>query len=324
MNGASMSTSAKQTDGDYARGHEIFQSFVRGDAEAGLMSDVFGSEKEMMDALWTSAARNHAPAWTLIADAHIARVQPIGAFYGVDADPGRAWPDAVRHVVDADNPDLECALRAWYQASLLGDREATMHFAKISRHSSVENQRIAKNALEGLADPTPAELYRLGLVHNWLGDMEASAKVHIAAAERGDADAQFELYIYFLQGVGVEADAAKAKGWLERAAAANHPRALFNMGARYASGEEGEPDKQKAAEWYTRAAKHGSARAAATLGVMILTREIDGTREQCVAWLDQADEGGYASWQALDYAGVDDPREENREEEEEEEEDAED
>lgn len=305
-----MSTPAH--DADYARGHDLFQSFVRGDAVAGLMSDVFDSEKRMMDALWTSAARNNPAAWTLIADAHIARVQAIGAFYGVDVDEAReaTWPEAVRHVVDADNPSLQCALRAWYQASLLGDREATLHFAKMSRHSSEDNQRIARDALAGLADPSPAELYRLGLVHNWLGEMEASAKAHIAAAERGDADAQFELYIYFLQGVGVPADAGKAKSWLERAAAANHPRALFNIGARYASGEEGEPDKQKAAEWYERAAKHGSARAAATLGVMILTREIDGTREQCVAWLDQADDGGYPSWQALDFAGVDDPREE--------------
>lgn len=312
-----MNSDIHVSDADYARGHDIFQSFVRGDAVAGLISNVLESEKQMMDALWASATRSYPGAWTLIADAHIARVQPIGAFYGVDVDEGRAatWPEAVRHVVDADNPSLECALRAWYQASLLGDREATMHFAKMSRHSSQDNQRIAKEALERLSAPTPAELYRLGLVHNWLGEMEASAKAHIAAAEGGDADAQFELYIYFLQGVGVPADAAKAKGWLERAAAANHPRALFNIGARYASGEEGEPDKRKAAEWYERAAKHGSARAAATLGVMILTREIDGTREQCIAWLDQADEGGYASWQALDYAGVEDPREEGHDEE---------
>ncbi len=311
-----MNTSEKQThgdDGDYARGHDLFQSFVRGDAACGLMSDVAGTERQMMDALWTSAARNHTPAWTLIADAHIARIQPIGAFEGVDADESRVWPDSVREVVDEDNPPIECALRAWYQASLLGNREATQHFAKMSRHSSEENQRLALKALEALPDPTPAELYRLGLVHNWRGDMEASAKVHIAAAEGGNADAQFELYIYFLQGVGVEADPVKAKGWLERAATANHPRALFNMGARAASGEEGEPDKQKAAEWYERAANHGNARAAATLGVMILTHEIDGTREQCIAWLDQADEGGYASWQALDYAGVDDPRDENAE-----------
>lgn len=210
-----MSTPAH--DADYARGHDLFQSFVRGDAVAGLMSDVFDSEKRMMDALWTSAARNNPAAWTLIADAHIARVQAIGAFYGVDVDEAReaTWPEAVRHVVDADNPSLQCALRAWYQASLLGDREATLHFAKMSRHSSEDNQRIARDALAGLADPSPAELYRLGLVHNWLGEMEASAKAHIAAAERGDADAQFELYIYFLQGVGVPADAGKAKSWLE-------------------------------------------------------------------------------------------------------------
>jgi hypothetical protein len=153
------------------------------------------------------------------------------------------------------------------------------------------------------------EVYQLGLVQNWLGDLEASAKSHIQAAERGDLDAQFELYIYYAQGLGVAVDPAASQKWLERAAEGNHPRALYNVGAAYASGQRGEPDMKKAATYYERAAEHGNARAAATLGVMILSGDIEGTQERAIEWLDQADEGGYASWEMLDAAGLDDPRE---------------
>ncbi len=138
------------------------------------------------------------------------------------------WSDEARRIEDGENPALECALRAWFEASRLGDRRATMQFARMARHSNVENKGIP----------------------------------------------------------------------------------LYNIGAAYASGKKGEPDMKTAAEYYERAAKHGNARAAATLGIMILTGEIDGTKEQSIAWLNEADEGGYATWEALDYAGVEDPREE--------------
>jgi TPR repeat protein len=313
------SNDASNDDLEYARAEELFQNFVRGDALIGLIPDARGTEKRMMEALWALAARKHAGAWTLIGDAHIARLRPIGAFEGVEVDESRAdvWSMDARRVVDEDQTELEFALRAYYEASRLGHRDATMHFAKMTRHSNAENKAIARGALEGLADPTPAELYQLGLVQNWLGEMEASAKSHLLAAERGNLDAQFELFIYYVQGVGVEADEAKSEAWLDRAAAGNHPRALYNVGAAYASGKRGEPDLKKAAEYYKRAAEHGNARAASTLGVMILTGEMDGTKQEAIDWLNRADEGGYATWEALDYAGVDDPREESGDDEEE-------
>jgi len=299
-------------DPDYTRGDELLQSFVRGDALIGLIADVPGAEKQMMDALWAAAGRGHAGAWTDIGDAHIAQLRSVGAYDGVEVD-GRGetlWSEGARRIVDGDQPQLECALRSYYEAHRLGNRAATMHFAKMCRYSNPDNKRIASEALAGLGDPTPGEIYQLGLVQNWLGEMEASANSHLAAAERGDHDAQFELYIYFTQGVGVEADPAKAWSFLERAAAGNHPRALFNVGATYATGKDGAaPDKDMAASYYERAAEHGNARAAATLGVMILTREIDGTKAQAIAWLDRADAGGHDTWASLDYAGVDDPRE---------------
>jgi TPR repeat protein len=198
----------------------------------------------------------------------------------------------------------------YFEAARLGNRDAAVLYAQMSRQSSTKNQERGLALLQAIPEPTPAESYQLGLVQNWLGELEASAKTHLLAAERGSTDAQFELYVFFAQGLGVEASSAQSDAWLKRAAEGNHPRALYNVTAAYASGSEGEPDKKMVAALYERAAEHGSGRAAATLAVMILTSELEGTTEKAVEWLNRADETGFEASQLLDAVGIDDPRDE--------------
>jgi hypothetical protein len=59
-----------------------------------------------------------------------------------------------------------------------------------------------------------------------------------------------------------------------------------------------------------RAAKVGNGRAAAMLAVMILNEELPGTKQQAIEHLNEADEAGFSSWDLLDAAGIDDPRNE--------------
>ncbi len=298
-------------DEDFLLAETQYQQFVRGDAVIGLVADVPGAERAMIEGLWAAAGRGHLPAYRIIGDCYMAALKPVGAFEGIAADDaqGRPWSSDAKAIVDAELPALEAGLRAYFEAARAGDREASMHYARTSRHSSRDNQERALALLLKNQDPSAAELYQRGLVQNWLSDLEASAATHLLAAERGSLDAQFELYIYYAQGLGVEADAEKSQAWLQRAAEGNHPRALYNIAAAYASGSSGEQDLEKAAAYYERAAALGNGRAAATLGVMILTEEIKGTREQAVRWLDTADEYGYATWEMLDAADLDDPRE---------------
>ncbi|MCB9649442.1 MAG: sel1 repeat family protein [Deltaproteobacteria bacterium] len=297
-------------DEDYEIGDASFQQLVRGDAVIGLISDVPGMERRMMDALWRAAARGSARAYRRIGDCYLATRREIGAFHGVDAADAatRPWSSEAQAIVDEEDPAVEAALRAYFEAARLGLREAAMLFARASRASSRDNQRRALTVLEGLHAPTAEEVYQAGLVQNWLGELAASAKTHHRAAEAGSMDAAFELHILYAQGLGVERDVGTSEAWLQRAAEGHHPRALYNLGAAWASGRAGAVDMEKAADYYRRAAEYGNARAAATLGVMILTGELAGTEEEACSWLDQADEGGSPSWEMLDAVGLDDPR----------------
>ncbi len=221
------------------------------------------------------------------------------------------WPAEAAAIEEDSNEELQAALRCYFEAGRLGDREGTLQFARVSRHSGWDNQEIALKALKALPNPTPAETYQTGLVHHWVAELEEALACHLRAAEAGDGDAQFELSLFYAQGLGTDADEAKAREWLERAAEGGHPRALYNVGAAWASGSRGEPDMDRAAEYYDRAAAAGNGRAAAMIAVMILTEELAGTREQAVERLEQADALGFPTWELLDAAGVDDPREDS-------------
>lgn len=133
--------------------------------------------------------------------------------------------------------------------------------------------------------------------------------MQLRAAEAGNLDAKFELSLYYGQGLGVPVDAQKAQAWLDAAADAGHFRALYNVGAAYAAGQRGDaPDLALAAKYYQRAADAGHGRAACTLGVMILTEELPGSKEDAIAWLDRAEGLNYPVWEMLDAVGLDDPR----------------
>lgn len=299
------------TDDSAFPGYQLFQNFVRGDAMIGLIADVPATERAMLDSLWAEAARANATAYRVLGDCYLATLRPLGAFEGIsprDAE-ARTWSAEAAAIVDADNDALQAAMRAYREAARLGDRGALVQLAKLSRSSSEANQRHALALLLALPDPSADELYLSGLVHHWLHELDASARLHHRAAELGSSDAKFELYVLYAQGLGVAVDPQASAAWLERAAADEHPRALYNVGAAHASGARGEPDMNEAAKYYRRAAQVGNGRAAATLAVMILGGDIEGTRAQAIEWLNRADELGFDTWQMLDAVGLDDPRE---------------
>lgn len=300
----------KAADPDYLLGHEIYSRLVRGDAVVGLVSNVGAMQREMLDALWRSALRGDARAYERLASCYYSRLIPIGAFEGVDAADHleRSWSTAAARIEDEDFLPLQAALRCHYEAARLGDRHAATAFAQAARDSNRDNQELALRLLLALDAPSADEIYRTALVHHWLGNFVAAAELHHVAASAGSHDAEFELYIYYAQGIGVEKNEARSQDWLQRAADGDHPRALYNLGGACVRGAAGEPDFVKAADYYTRAARHGNGRAAATLGYMILNEEIDGTEAQAIEWLNLADESGYPSWELLATAGIEDPR----------------
>ncbi len=292
---------------DLQLAEETFQAFVRGDAMIGLMADPAGAEAEMLDRFRAAAARGEPAAWSRLGDVLFAVLVPMGAYDGAWEPVLPDWP-AEALAIEDDNPSLEGALRCTFQAARLGQPGATLRFAQRSRYASASVQRIALDLLDALPHPTGADRYQQGLVHHWLGDLDAARGQHEAAAALGHADAMFELALYLGQGLAGEVDPEGANAWLQRAADLEHPRALYNLGVAWATGQRGSVDMSRAAGFYRRAAERGHGRAAATLGVMILSGELTGSEAEARSWLDRADEVGYPSWEMLDVMGLADPR----------------
>ena len=89
-----------------------------------------------------------------------------------------------------------------------------------------------------------------------------------AAAQAGDAHAQYGLAHCYQYGLGVAADPARAAHWYEQAAAQGYAPAQHALGALYASGEGVTLDPSRAVQYYQQAAAQGYAPAVHALGDM--------------------------------------------------------
>lgn len=116
-------------------------------------------------------------------------------------------------------------------------------------------------------------LYELGLLYyngeSWLpSDYAISLDYHQKAAALGNADAMFELYVYYATGIGTDIDPDTAIDWNMKAANAGSDRACYNLGAFYATGNGVPQDMDNAIKWYEKASELGNIRATETLGLM--------------------------------------------------------
>ena len=127
-------------------------------------------------------------------------------------------------------------------------------------------------------------------------------------AAAGNADAEFLLASFYLNGLGGPRDVGQAKLWLEKSAAHGNSRAAFSLASVYADADP--PDPQAAAHWLARARELGFApqsRAAGTAGsasvkadsILIPATRIkdSGVRREAL-WL-AAEQGDLASLDAL-------------------------
>lgn len=82
------------------------------------------------------------------------------------------------------------------------------------------------------------------------------------AAERGEADAQYNLGVYYERASGAEHNVALALHWFKRAADQRDVQAQLNLGILYYKGEDSlPPDRAQAQYWLGLAALNGNARA---------------------------------------------------------------
>jgi cell division septation protein DedD len=104
------------------------------------------------------------------------------------------------------------------------------------------------------------------------GDFAAAVKQWRALADRGDADAQFNMGQAYKLGRGVPADLKIAQSWYQKAAAQGHEVAQANLGLILFQGG----DRKGAMPWIKKAAAAGDARAQYVLGTTLFNGDLIG------------------------------------------------
>lgn len=118
------------------------------------------------------------------------------------------------------------------------------------------------------------------------------------AALAGDAGAEYEIGLRYLDGRGIPQNTAEAVRWLERAAAAGVVPAQFRLGGLYEKGVGVKKNLETARKLYVAAAEKGNAKAMHNLAVLY-AEGIDGKPDYKTAatWFRKAAEHGTADSQ---------------------------
>jgi uncharacterized protein len=107
-------------------------------------------------------------------------------------------------------------------------------------------------AIPALAD------FQAGMDAYQKGDYVAAAKEWRPLAEQGDAVAQFNLGLLYLDGHGVPQSSEEASNWFRRAAEQDYVQAQHNLGAMYGSGQGVKRDYVQAYKWLNICAAKGN------------------------------------------------------------------
>jgi len=110
-----------------------------------------------------------------------------------------------------------------------------------------------------------------------------------AAAEKGDADAQFRLGQAHLRGIGVEKNLRKAYELILQAAEQGHADALGGVGYFYATGTIVRKDLAEAVGWFRKGAEKGGAKAQLNLGkALAYGRGVTANEPEGLQWIERA------------------------------------
>ena len=111
----------------------------------------------------------------------------------------------------------------------------------------------------------------------------------ITLAERGNAEAQYELSVRYFYGDGVPQDYAKAIIWIQEAAAKGLVDAQYDLAVCYENGNIVEQNYYIAVDWYKKAASNGHLGAMTNLALLYcLGRGCNQDYSLALAWWEKA------------------------------------
>jgi TPR repeat protein len=99
-------------------------------------------------------------------------------------------------------------------------------------------------------------------------DYKQALQLSAGAAERGNAQAQNNMGILYMNGLGVEQDYTQAMRWFNKAANQGFPKAQNNIGTMYEKGLGTPRDYTQAMQWYRKAADQGELVAGLGIGTL--------------------------------------------------------
>lgn len=102
-----------------------------------------------------------------------------------------------------------------------------------------------------------ADMFADGIAANQRGDYASAARIFQRLASQGDADAQYNLGVLYMNGRGVAQDDFQAVKWYQSAAAQGNWNAQTNLGRMYAHGKGIKQDDVHALMWFILGAVSG-------------------------------------------------------------------
>ena len=149
-----------------------------------------------------------------------------------------------------------------------------------------------------LAERGDAEAqYNLGVLydqgHGVPQDYTQARAWWLKAAEQGDAAAQYNLGLLYNKGQGVPQDYSQARDWWLRAAAQGYAPAQVDFGVLYNKGHGGPRDDLAARDWFLKAAEQGDADAKVKLGFLYHHRGVLQDAVQAHMWMNLAGAQGH-------------------------------
>ena len=115
------------------------------------------------------------------------------------------------------------------------------------------------------------------------GNLPLAVKEFRSAADKGDANSQFNIGLMYEQGIGVGKDEREAVAWYRKAAEQGNSNAQYNLAVLYENGRGTKVDFAQARQWYRKAAAQGDELAVGNLGMLYVRGQ--GVTEDKVAGL---------------------------------------
>lgn len=153
--------------------------------------------------------------------------------------------------------------------------------------------------LSALSTPLYAS-YDSGLAAVERADFSAALRDWLPLARKGDARAQLQVGLLYMQGAGVPLDHGQAAKWFERSARLENPVAQHNLGELYENGLGVPQDYSKAVALYRKAATSKLAAAQYKVGSLYERGlGVAPSKEEALRWYDLA-ESNESPWTSAD------------------------